>query len=194
MYACPSSIKRNNPQKSIMLRSFDQVVELARQKGPKRMVVMKAEEGAFTPERAGSLPTTELLELAFSGRYTREEIGRKLVGEGGLMAYLGTNDSRTVEERIAQGDGKAKLIYEALAYQVAKEIGALSTVLKGKVDAVVITGRLAYSRMLVEWIKERVSFIGPLLWYPGEDELQTLALRGLGALKGEGRVLDYPTD
>ena len=106
-------------------------------------------EGPFTPERAGSLPTTELLELAFSGRYTREELGRKLVGQGGLMAYLGTNDARTVEERIDQGDERARLIYQALAYQVAKEIGALATVLRGKVDAVGSTGRLAHSQRLV---------------------------------------------
>ncbi len=149
------------------------------------------EEGPFSPERSGSLPLQQLVEMCFSGEYTREEIEKKLVGKGGLAAYLGTADCRDIEERIRKGDSDAERVYEAMAYQVAKEIGACSAVLRGKVDYIVITGGLARSGMLVDWIRERVEFIAPVRVYPGEDELLALAEGTLSVLRGEVEAQKY---
>ncbi|MBB6215124.1 butyrate kinase [Anaerosolibacter carboniphilus] len=132
------------------------------------------EMGPFSPERTGSLPVGDLAKLCFSGKYTLAEIKKKISGKGGLVAYLGTNDARDVEKMIADGNEKAKLIYDAMGYQIAKEIGAMATVLEGKVDAVVLTGGIAYSKMLTSYITERVSFIAPVIIQPGEDEMIAL--------------------
>lgn len=141
-------------------------------------------EGPFSPERTGGVPVARIVEMCFSGQFTEREILRRLVGSGGLVAYLGTNDATEVEDRISLGDEEARLVYQAMAYQVAKDIGAAGTVLKGTVDAIVITGGLAHSDMLVNWIKERVGFIAPVKVYPGEDELRALAEGGLRVLSG----------
>jgi len=114
-----------------------------------------------------------------------------ITGKGGLVAYLDTNDALEVENRVKAGDDKARLIYEAMAYQVAKEIGSCAVVMKGEVDGILITGGVAYDKMFVEWIKERVSFIAPLFVYPGEDEMQALAFNGICFLKGEADVKEY---
>jgi len=148
-------------------------------------------DGPFAPERAGGLPVWDAMKLALSGKYTEHELKKKLAGQGGIVAYLGTNDMREVEDRVKSGDEKARLIFEAMAYQVAKEIGADATVLKGDVDAIVLTGGLAYSDMFVGWIKERVSFIAPVLVYPGEDEMRALACGALRVLRGEEQPLEY---
>jgi butyrate kinase len=148
-------------------------------------------EGPFSPERAGGLPAGELMRLCFSGEYTLEQLKSKTVGNGGLSAYLGTKDGMEVKRRIAEGDEYAKLIYEAMAYQVAKEIGACSTVLKGKIDMICLTGGLAYDELLTGWIKERVGFIGEVRIYPGEDEMIALAEGGLRVLRGEEQVKEY---
>jgi butyrate kinase len=148
-------------------------------------------EGPFTPERAGFLPTYPLVDLCFSGKYTREEIKQKCVGKGGLVAYLGTNSARNVEEMINSSNLKARETYEAMAYQIAQEIGKRATALKGKVDGIVLTGGLAHSRMLTDWITERVEFICPVTLIPGEDEMEALALGALRALKGEEPVKRY---
>lgn len=148
-------------------------------------------EGPFSPERAGGLPVTGLLKLCFSGKYTQQEIRKKLVGKGGLVAYLNTNDAREVERMIEQGDKKAELIYQAMAYQVAKEIGSCAAALSGEVDAIVLTGGIAYSKMLTDWIKERVDFISQVLVYPGEDEMKALAEGGLRVLRGEEQAKEY---
>jgi butyrate kinase len=147
--------------------------------------------GPFSPERAGGLPVGDVLRLAFSGMYTYEELFRRLTRQGGLLAHLGTNDAIAVERRIAQGDEQARLIYEAMAYQIAKEIGLMSTVLKGQVDAVVLTGNLAHSTMLVSWIRERVEWIAPLLVYPGQDEMLAMAQGVLRVLRGEEEAKEY---
>lgn len=147
--------------------------------------------GPFSPERAGGLPTVDLVKLAFSGKYTEKELITRLTKKGGLSAYLGTNDAREVERRISQGDSFAKEVYQAMAYQIAKEIGAMAAVLKGKVDRVIITGGLAYSNILVPWIVERVSFIAPAVIKPGEGEMRALALGALRVLKGEEQPKDY---
>lgn len=147
--------------------------------------------GPFSPERAGAVPSYGLIELCFSGKYTPDEIKKKLIGNGGLMAHLGTSDGREVESRIANGDAKAALIYEAMAYQVAKEIGAMATVVKGELDGIVLTGGLAYSKILVKMITERVKFIGNIIVHPGEDELQALIESALRVMCGEEEAKIY---
>jgi len=148
--------------------------------------------GPFSPERAGTVPTMGLIDYIFDNNLTREEAKRALVGKGGLVSYLGTNSAKEVEARIAKGDNLARLVYEAMAYQIAKEIGAMATVLFGKVDAIVLTGGLASSKMLTDWIKERVGFIAPVLVYPGQDEMRALVLGCLRVLRGEEVPKTYP--
>ncbi|MCX7908326.1 MAG: butyrate kinase [Ignavibacteria bacterium] len=148
-------------------------------------------EGPFSPERSGTLPVGQLARLCFSGKYTYSEIRKMITGKGGLVAYLGTNSALEVEERIACGDNYAELIYKAMAYQIAKEIGAASTVLKGNVDGIIITGGLANSPLLVKWIQERVYFIAPIHVYPGEDEMLALTEGVYYALKGDIPIFEY---
>ena len=143
------------------------------------------DEGPFSPERAGSIPALELIKMCFSGKYTAADMKKMMRGKGGMMAYLGTSDARVIEKMIAEGDEKAKEIYEAQAYQVAKGIGLLSATMKGKVDAIILTGGMAYSKMLTGWISEYVSYIAPVVVLPGENEMEALALGGLRLLKGE---------
>ncbi len=142
-------------------------------------------EGPFSPERSGTLPAGQLVRLCFSGKYTLDEVHKMIKGEGGLVGYLGTNDAYEVEIRAKEGDKKAKLIQDAMSYQIAKEIGALSTVLKGKVDAIILTGGVAHNTYLVNYIKGMVSFIAPVVVYPGEDEMRALAMNVLMVINGE---------
>jgi len=148
-------------------------------------------EGPFSPERAGSLPAGGLTRLAFSGEYDLDELKKRMVGGGGLVAHLGTNDLREVQKMMEAGNEKAKLVFEALALQVAKEIGARAAVLNGHVDAVVLTGGLAYSDQLMERISERVAYIAPVKVYPGEDEMKALAEGALRVIKGEEEAHQY---
>ncbi len=148
-------------------------------------------DGPFAPERAGGLPVWDAMKLALSGKFTERQLKKKLAGGGGIVSYLGTNDMKEVGKMIKQGDEKANLVFQAMAYQTAKEIGADATVLKGRVDAIVLTGGLAHSEMFVGWIKERVSFIAPVLVYPGEDEMRALAFGALRVLKGEEKAMEY---
>ena len=148
-------------------------------------------EGPFSPERSGGLPIGDLAKLCFSGKYTHAEIKKMIKGKGGLVAYLGTNDGREVVKMIENGDKKAELVYKAMAYQVAKEIGSCSVVLKGEVDAIVITGGIAYDKMFVDWIKEKVGFISEVIVYPGEDEMIALAEGGLRVLRQEEQAQQY---
>ena len=148
-------------------------------------------EGPFSPERTGGLPVGDLAKLCFSGKYTHADIKKMIKGKGGLVAYLGTNDGRDVVKMIEAGDEKAKLIFEAMAYQVAKEIGSCAAVLKGHVDAIILTGGLAYGAMLTQWIKDRVSFISEVIIYPGEDEMSALAQGGLRVLRNEEKAQIY---
>jgi butyrate kinase len=149
-------------------------------------------DGPFSPERAGTVPVGDLVALCYSGQYYREEIMKKLVGQGGLVGYLGTNDAVEVEKRIERGDDQAALIYEAMAYQVAKEIGAASAVLAGKVDAIVLTGGLAYGKGFVKSITDRINWIADTIVHPGENELQALAEGALRVLREEEAVKEYP--
>lgn len=149
------------------------------------------EDGPFSPERVGGLPVGDMVKLAFSGKYTQGELKKRMLGQGGLVAYLGTNDGRIVNKMIDEGDKKAELIFEAMAYQIAKEIGAMSTVLKGKIDAVIITGGLAHNKRLMDWINERIRFIAPVEVVPGEDEMLALAEGALRIVKGEETAKIY---
>jgi len=148
-------------------------------------------DGPFSPERTGGLPIGDLIKLCYSGKYTLDEMMKKIVGGGGLVAYLNTNDAREVEKMINEGNKDAKLIYEAMAYQVAKEIGKCAAVLCGKVDAIILTGGIAYSSMFVEWIKKRVEFISKVIIYPGEDEMLALTEGALRVLRGEEEAKEY---
>lgn len=149
-------------------------------------------DGPFSPERAGTVPAGDLVELCFSGKYYRHEIMKKLVGQGGLVGYLGTNDAVTVEKRIKKGDKEAELVYEAMAYQIAREIGSASAVLGGKVDAIILTGGLAYGKEFVDAISRRISWIADVVIEPGENELQALAEGAVRVLNGEEAAKSYP--
>lgn len=153
--------------------------------------IIADDEGPFSPERAGRVPCKGLIDLCYSGTYDQKTMNRKLRGQGGLKDYLNTVDAREVEKMIRDGDENAKLIYEAMAYQVAKGIGDLATVVEGKVDAIVITGGIAYSEMLTGWIKRRVAFIAPVEIMPGENEMESLALGTLRVLNGQEEVREY---
>lgn len=149
-------------------------------------------DGPFSPERAGGVPAGDLVSLCFSGQYYLDEIMKKLVGHGGLMAYLQTNDAVEVEMRIQNGDAEAREIYDAMSYQIAKEIGSMSTVLAGSVDAIVLTGGLAYGKTFVEMISSRVNWIADTLVYPGENELQALMEGTLRVLRNNETAKQYP--
>jgi len=130
--------------------------------------------------------------MCFSGKYPIDEIKKKLTRSGGLSAYLGTNKANEVKDRVLAGDKQAEEIFKAMAYQVAKEIGACAAVLNGKVEAIVITGGVAFNQIFTDWIKERVSFISPkFMVFPGEDEMPALAAGALRVLKGEEKAREY---
>jgi butyrate kinase len=148
-------------------------------------------EGPFSPERAGGLPVGSLIKMCYSGKYTLEEMKKKITGKGGMVAYLNTNDFIEVEKKALAEEKDYKLIFDAFIYQVAKEIGKCAAVLSGKVDAIILTGGIAYSKPVDAGIKDMVSFIAPLIIYPGEDELLALAQGGLRVLKGEEKARVY---
>ncbi|HUU05115.1 MAG TPA: butyrate kinase [Patescibacteria group bacterium] len=142
-------------------------------------------DGPFAPERAGSLPSWSLIELALSGKYDQAALKKKITGKGGIVAHLNINDMRKVEEMVKAGDRDATLIFEAMAYNVAKDIGSLATVLEGKIDAIVLTGGIAYDQYFVELIRRRVEFLAQLIVLPGEDEMTAMAQGALRVLSGE---------
>ena len=148
-------------------------------------------EGPFSPERTGTLPVGDLVKLCFSGKYTLKEVQKMVKGEGGLVAYLGTNNAYDVEKMVDAGDKNAELIYHAMAYQIAKYIGEMYTVLKCDVDAILITGGIAYDKGFVNWIQERVYKLAPVHVFPGEDEMKALAINGLMVVRGELEVKEY---
>lgn len=141
-------------------------------------------DGPFAPDRAGSLPSSELIKVCFSGQYTREELLKFISSKGGLVAYLGTNSVMEVMQRIGQGDQRAQKMLEAMCYNISKQIGAMGAVLAGKVDGILLTGGIAYNNPVVEYIREHCSFIAPLTVYPGENELEALAVNALVVLRG----------
>lgn len=148
-------------------------------------------EGPFSPERSGTLPVGDLVRLCFSGRHTQKEVMAMIKGSGGLAAYIGTNSAYQVEKEAEAGDEAASQVFQAMAYQVAKEVGSMATVLAGEVDGILITGGVANSKWFVNLVIERVKFIGPVHVYPGEDEMRALAFNGLRILKGEAEIKIY---
>ncbi len=148
-------------------------------------------DGPFSPERSGSLPVGQLLKAAFSGLYSYDKLSEMIVGKGGMMAYLGTNDAYVAEREAKDGDEKYLRVMEAMAYQVAKEIGGMSTVLKGEVDGILITGGIANSKWFCNLIIERVYRIAPVYVYPGQDEMGALAENALLALNGDIEIKEY---
>jgi len=148
-------------------------------------------DGPFSPERAGGLPSGQLVDLCFSGRYTYEELKSMITGKGGLVAYLGTNSFMDVCEMARKGDKKAGLLIEALAYQVSKEIGAMAAVLEGRIDAILLTGGLAFQEEHIERIREKTGFLAEIVVFPGEDEIKALAFNGLLALDGKIEIREY---
>ena len=148
-------------------------------------------DGPFSPERTGTIPTYPLVDLCFSGEYTKEEIKKLLVGHGGLVSYLGTHDARVVEQRIMDGDLEAKLYYDAMAYNVVKEIGALYFAASGKIDAILITGGIAYSDYFIQYLKEHIDPILPIKVYPGEDEMRALVDGAMRVLLKEEKSQVY---
>jgi butyrate kinase len=148
-------------------------------------------DGPFSPERSGSLPSGQLADLCFSGRFTHAEVKSMISGKGGMVAYLGTNSFKEVCKMAESGDQKAILIRDAAAYQVGKEIGAMAAVLGGNVDAIILTGGLAYQESHIARIKSMVDFIAEIVVYPGEDEIKSLAFNGLLALDGKIEIKKY---
>jgi butyrate kinase len=153
--------------------------------------IVSDDEGPFSPERAGRVPCRALIEACYSGEFDRSTMSKKLRGNGGLKSYLNTVDAREVEKMIENGDENARMVYEAMAYQVAKGIGELATVVDGKVDAIVITGGIAYSNMMTSWIKKRVEFISNVEIVPGENEMESLSLGTLRVLNGLEEAREY---
>ena len=148
-------------------------------------------DGAFSPERAGGVPSGALVKLCFSGKYTEKEVYKKIVGNGGFNAYCNTNDARVVEDMIKDGNSEAELVYTAFIYQVCKNIGAQAAVLEGKVDQIIVTGGIAYSKLVIAEFTKRISWIAPMTVYPGEDELLALAQGALRVMNGEEKAMDY---
>ena len=148
-------------------------------------------DGAFSPERAGGVPSGALIEMCFSGKYTQKEVYSKIVGKGGFNAYLGTNDMRDVMKKVNEGDAKAAEMVDAFTFQVAKDMGSMACVLKGKVDQIIVTGGIAYNACVIDALKERAGFIAPFTVYPGEDELLALTQGALRVLNGEEKAMEY---
>ncbi len=148
-------------------------------------------DGPMSPSRSGAVPAGQLVELCFSGKFTEKEIMKKICGEGGLKAYIGTNDCIEVEKMIAEGNKKAALVYKAIAYQVAKEIGALSVVLRGKIDGILLSGGLAHGQIIIDEITDMVGHLAKVRVYPGENEMQALANYGYLILNNEIEVKEY---
>lgn len=151
-------------------------------------------DGPITPERAGSCPAYQLVEMCFSGKYTKEEVKKKLVGKGGAVAYFGTNNMREVERKAAEGDPGYELFMKAFVLNIAKQIAAQATVVEGKVDAILLTGGIAHSRYITEGITRRVEFVAPVKVYPGENELESLAENGYMILEGDATIHTYNKD
>ena len=148
-------------------------------------------EGPFSPERAGSLPAVDLIRLCFSGKYSEKQLLKRIAGKAGLNAHLGTPDVKEIERRIADGDKHAELILNAMIYHLAKNIVGLGAVFCGKVDAILLTGGLARSEYVISRLRQRIDFLAPTYCFPGEDEMEALALNALAVLQGKRAVVEY---
>ena len=148
-------------------------------------------EGCFSPERSGTVPVGDLVKMCFSGKYTQQEIYKKICGNGGFNAYLHTNDARVVEKLAKEGNAEAQLVQDAFYYQIAKDAGAMAAVLCGKVDQIILTGGIAYNPYTREILEKHLGFIAPITVYPGEDELLALCQGALRVVTGEEKAREY---
>lgn len=177
---------RNYKDLNLIIAHLGGGLSISVHKKGKMVDIVSDDEGPFSPERSGVLPSRALMKMCYSTDY--DTMYKKLKGKGGLVSYLGTNDARQVEAMIGSGDTYAREVYQAMAYQIAKGIGELAPVVYGDVDGVIITGGMAYSEMLTSWIVERVAYLGKVKIIPGENELKSLAMGGLRVLKGEEKA------
>lgn len=148
-------------------------------------------EGPFSPERAGSLPAADLIRLCFSGKYNEKQLLKRIAGQAGLTAHLGTNNMLEILERINQGDFHAKLLVDAMLYHTAKAIAAESAVLCGRIDAILLTGGMAHSNYIISELRHRIEFLAPVHIFPGEDEMEALAQNALDVLLGKREAHVY---
>ena len=148
-------------------------------------------EGPLSPERAGSLPAADLIRLCFSGKYTEKQLLKRIAGQAGLTAHLGTNNMREILERIRQGDEHAQLLVDAMLYHTAKQIASEAAVLCGQIDAILLTGGMAHSEYIVSELRRRIGFLAPVYVFPGEDEMEALALNALAVLQGKREAKEY---
>ena len=148
-------------------------------------------EGRMAPTRSGAAPLADVVEMCYSGQFTKDEMLAKIMKQGGWTAHLGTSDAREVEKKIASGDSYAEIVYNTTVFQIGKDIAAMAAALKGKVDAVLITGGIAYSRKMVGMLEEQIGFIAPVHVYPGEYEMDALAAGAVRVLRGEETPLSY---
>ncbi len=166
-------------------------ITMSAHKNGRMIDVISDDEGPFSPERSGGLPGRGLVKLCFTDNKSQKDVTKRMRGNGGLKAHLNTVDLREVEKMIEEGNDNAELVFKAMAYQIAKGVGQLSTVLKGKIDAIVITGGMAYSEKLIKLIKERIDFLGNIIVMPGENEMKSLTLGTLRVLKGEEKAKEF---
>jgi len=178
-------MKKNYTDMNLLIAHLGGGISISAHKNGKIIDVISDDTGPFSPERSGSIPLFALVELIYSKHYEKKELIKKIRGMGGLKGHLGTSDCREIEKRILNGDTKAKQIYEAQAYQIAKGIGEIAVVLKGKIDAIILTGGMAYSEKMTNMIKDYIAFIAPVKCLPGENELEALARGGLRLLRDE---------
>ncbi len=188
-----SDLKKKYDQLNLIIAHLGGGITVAAMRNGKVIDANNAlDSGPFTPERSGNLPMFDFAQLCFSGKNSLEQIKRRMVGGGGLVAYLNTNNCKEVEKMIENGNKEAKIVYDAMIYQIACEIGSRAVALKGRVDAIVLTGGLAHSEYVTTKLKEWVGFIGKVMVYPGQDEMKALALGALRVLRGEEEAKTYP--
>jgi len=192
MYRYSETFKRNINDLNLIVAHLGGGISIAAIKNGRIVDVNNANEaGSFSPERTGNLPSIDVVNMAYSDNYDRGDLLKLFTKKGGLVSYLGTNNMQEVLLKIKEGDNFAKEVFEALCYQVAKEIGAMATVLNGNLEAIIITGGLAYNEEVVETIKSRVQFIAPIIAYPGEFEMEALAYAALRVLNGDEKAKKY---
>lgn len=184
-YRRAKELNRDLKKLNLIVAHLGGGISIAPVKGGRMIDVNNANEmGPFSPERTGGLPIGEVVNLCYSGKYTHQQMKLKLKGKGGLVGYLGTVDGKKVEEEIEKGNEKAELVYNAMAYQIGKEIGRVSTVLYGEIDNIILTGGLAHSKYITKRVTNMTNFIADIVVYPGEDEMESLNLGVLRVLKG----------
>lgn len=192
MYSYSESFKKDVNTLNFVVAHLGGGISIAAIKNGKIIDVNNANEGGpFSPERTGSLPSIDVIKMCYSGKFDRPELLKMFTKKGGIVSYLDTNNMKEVIVMIKNGNVYAKEVFDALCYQISKEIVAMSTVLKGNVDAIIITGGLAYNEEIIEEIKQRVNFVAPVVAYPGEFEMEALAYAALRVLKGEEQARDY---